>query len=206
MAQIVDGWRRIFSHPIVYQLSQKIIGGSEGRMPFIHDVIKPMPGMKILDIGCGPGDILDYLPHISYWGFDINYDYIEKAKTKYGNRGVFTHKVLEEDDLKELPCFDIVIGSGLLHHLDDDEAMGVMGLASGALRDNGRFVTIDPVFEAGQSPLARLLISMDRGQNVRTSEGYKHIAEKVFTDIDVSIRHKAWVPYTHCLMTCYKSG
>ena len=28
--------------------------------------------VKVLDIGCGPAEILDTLPEIKYYGFDIN--------------------------------------------------------------------------------------------------------------------------------------
>ena len=38
------------------------------------------PNVKVLDIGCGPAEILSTLPNIQYYGFDINPIYINSAK------------------------------------------------------------------------------------------------------------------------------
>jgi hypothetical protein len=50
----------------------------------------------------------------------------------------------------------------------------------------------------GQHPLAKLLIAQDRGQNVRTEAGYKDLVSNVFKSVKVTVRHKKWIPYTHC--------
>jgi SAM-dependent methyltransferase len=44
--------------------------------------------MRVLDIGCGPGYMVEYLRGATYFGFDINSRYIAYAK-KYGGRGSF---------------------------------------------------------------------------------------------------------------------
>ena len=204
MAQVVHGIRSILSHPTIYSLFQNLMGAKSGWRNFITGFVKPFPGMSILDIGCGPCDILDYVDDVVYFGYDISEDYIAQARAKYGNRGTFTAKLLDRDDLASLPKFDVVICSGVLHHLDDPVAVDVMQIAYAALKPGGRFLTIDPVFEPGQNPVARFLISKDRGQNVRTKAGYDAIARSVFPNPDVTIRHKAWIPYTHCFMTCTK--
>ena len=78
--------------------------------------------MAILDVGCGPADILAYLPNVDYWGFDISEAYIERAGNAFGTRGHFNCKQLQVDDLDELPKFDVVLAIGLLHHIDDQVA------------------------------------------------------------------------------------
>jgi hypothetical protein len=40
-------------------------------------------------IGCGPADILDFLPAIDYIGFDANPKYIQEARKRYKDRGTF---------------------------------------------------------------------------------------------------------------------
>lgn len=62
----------------------------------------------------------------------------------------------------------------------------------------GRLVTVDPCFAPGQDFIARFLISQDRGQYVRDCAGYDGLAEKIFETRQVEVRHKAWIPYTHC--------
>jgi len=158
--------------------------------------------MNVLDIGCGPADILEYLPAVNYWGFDISVAYIQHATSRFGAKGKFSCKMLTEEDLKELPAFDLVLALGLLHHLDDDAALALLNIAHNALKPGGRLVTIDPCLEAGQNPIARYLILKDRGQNVRTREGYAALVSTVFPEYRLEVRHSAWIPYTHCIMEC----
>ena len=202
MAQITHGLRAILSHPLVYSTLQNLMGGKHGRKLFVRDFIKPLPTMNVLDIGCGPADILEYLPAVNYWGFDISVAYIQHATSRFGAKGKFSCKMLTEEDLKELPAFDLVLALGLLHHLDDDAALALLNIAHNALKPGGRLVTIDPCLEAGQNPIARYLILKDRGQNVRTREGYAALVSTVFPEYRLEVRHSAWIPYTHCIMEC----
>ena len=162
--------------------------------------------MKILDIGCGPAGILDFLPDIHYWGFDISEAYIAEAKYKYAKRGYFSCKQLQIDDLTNLPKFDVVLALGLLHHLDDSVPVDVIRLASEALKPGGRLVTIDPCLDSTQNFFARFLVASDRGRNVRNKEHYQALAQKVFLSTTAEAHHQAWIPYTHCFMECQKLG
>jgi SAM-dependent methyltransferase len=202
MAQVTSGVRAVLSHPLVYKTFQKLMGPPTTRRNFVAEFIRPQAGMKILDIGCGPADILDYLPAVDYHGFDISTAYIENAQNRFDGRGQFTCKLLEQGDLAALPKFDVVLALGLLHHLDDDQAAVVLQLAAGALRPGGRLVTIDPVLELGQNPVARFLVKRDRGQNVRDRVGYERLARAVYSEVRAEVRHQAWIPYSHCMMEC----
>lgn len=207
MAQITSGVRSILSHPSVYALLQTIMGADQARRDFTRDFIKPFPGMKILDIGCGPADILAYLPdHVEYWGFDISDVYIDQARTRFVARQAhFFNEQLEREHLSQLPHFDLVLASGLLHHLDDEPARDIMQLSATALGDGGKLLTIDPCFTPDQSMLSRFLVSNDRGQNVRVKAEYEALAASTFPKRSVQVRHRAWIPYTHCIMECWKS-
>lgn len=202
MGQITNGVRAVLSRPGVYSIFQRLMGAAETRRTLLSEFIRPKEGMKVLDIGCGPAGILDDLPGVEYWGFDISETYIESARTKYGSRGRFYCRHLSQTDLATLPRFDLVLGMGILHHLDDKDAQTLFDLAYAALRPGGRFVTMDPCLERGQNLLARFLILRDRGQNVRTRDGYQSLAATRFPQLSVVVKHTAWVPYTHCLMEC----
>lgn len=204
MAQITHGVRAILSHPFIYSSLQSLMGAHKARQKFVANFVKPLPGMKVLDIGCGPGDILAYLPDVDYWGFDISQDYIRQAHKKFGERGEFHCKQLQMTDLDVLPSFDIVLAIGLLHHLDDATATDVIQLALKALKTGGRLLTIDPCLDPSQNPIASFLVRNDRGQNVRDKAGYEKLARAVFGSPLVEVRHTAWIPYTHCLMACQK--
>jgi SAM-dependent methyltransferase len=200
MGQITTGIRSILSNPFIYDLAQNVFGIAKVRSDFVADFVRPQLGAKVLDIGCGTAEIIDCLPGVSYWGFDISPVYIEQARKKYGNKGHFFCKELTAEDLEYLPRFDIVIAVGVLHHLNDESAVALLDLVHSALKPGGRLVTIDACFEPGQNPLARLIISWDRGQNVRSREGYSELVSRVFPKPRVEVRHKTTgIPNTHCI-------
>jgi SAM-dependent methyltransferase len=206
MAQITTGVRAVLSSPAIYSSFQALMGARRFRTNFADAFVRPHAGMRILDIGCGPADILAYLPGVDYWGFDISEAYIAKAKATFGERGRFHCKHLEREDLARLPRFDVAIAIGLLHHLDDPVAREVIALARDALRPGGRLVTVDPCLDPSQNFVSRFLVSNDRGQNVRAREGYESLARGVFARVHAQVRHQAWIPYTHCIMQCSVEG
>jgi SAM-dependent methyltransferase len=205
MGQITSGLRGILSSPAFYATFQTLMGATSFRKRFVSEFVRPFSGCSLLDVGCGPADILAYLPDVDYWGFDISNAYIEQARTRFGHRGKFYCQELLQSDVERMPSFDIVLALGLLHHLDDEVATSFMMLAYEALKPGGRLITVDPCIELGQNPIARFLVSNDRGQNVRDKAGYAYLASAVFKSSRVEVRHRNWIPYTHCLMECTRS-
>lgn len=204
MSQITNGIRTILASPHVYSFFQSIMGAKKMRQWLVSRVIQPKPNMNILDIGCGPADILDLMKDVNYWGYDISELYISQAQSKYGNRGNFACKLFTQDELSRLPKFDVVIMIGVLHHLDDIEAKNLITLLHQSLKPSGRLVTLDACYSNGQNPIAKYLISKDRGQNIRDQAGYKSLISREFSNVRSIIRHQFWIPYTHCFMECRK--
>lgn len=207
MAQVTTGIRAVLSHPAVYSAFQQFMGATRDRKLYVEDYLQPLDGMRILDIGCGPADILAHLPDVSYYGFDISERYIEMARSRFAGRNAKFHcKLMTPADLAGLPHFDRVIAIGLLHHLDDASALELMRMVSARLAPGGRMVTLDPCLTGDQNPVARWLVKSDRGQNVRTREGYEFIARAAFGCVTATVRHKIWIPYTHCHVVCENGG
>lgn len=203
MSQVTHGLRAIFSHPRIYDGFQDLMGASRVREELVREFIRPHPGMKLLDIGCGTAVVLDFLPKtVEYWGFDISERYIAAASRRFFGRGQFHCGLFDAAQLADLPPFDVVIATGLLHHLEDAEARKLFDLTKRALKPNGRMITIDPCLAGGQNPIARFLINSDRGQNVRSSQGYRALPEQHFSQVSGQLRHRSWIPYTHWIMEC----
>ena len=203
MAQITSGIRSILSHPFVYETFQNIMGAKSGRIRTVTRDVRPFPGMRILDLGCGTADILNAMPlDVTYIGYDMSEQYINAARAKFGHRATFNCRLLEQAEIAMLEPFDLVMGIGVLHHLDDATARQFMTLAKAALKPGGRVLTHDPCYAPGQNPIARFLISKDRGQHVRNEASYRVLAEGIFTKIDGQLTHQAWIPYTHWTMEC----
>jgi len=114
----------------------------------IQEYAKVQNGMRVLDIGCGPGYVLDYLPRVSYYGFDVSPEYIGYASRKYGARGRFYCRPFDAPIARTLEPFDLILMTGLLHHLEDQEAIELLGLSRQVLTNVGRLVTLDPCYKA----------------------------------------------------------
>lgn len=202
LAQITTGLRSVLNSAAVYATLQNLLGAAKTRREFVSDFVRPSEGDYVLDIGCGTAEIIDFLPSVNYWGFDISSDYIQRAREKYTERTHFAHKYVTQVDVKTLPKFDLALAIGVLHHLDDDEAQEIFSLVRSTLKPGGRFITLDPCFESGQSRIAEFLIRRDRGQNVRTRARYVGLVPADWQFVRSEVRHKAWIPYTHCYLEC----
>jgi SAM-dependent methyltransferase len=195
--------RRVLALPKMYSLFADVVGG-DSRRKYVEQYIRPFPGARILDIGCGPADLLDYLPpSVQYTGFDASADYIDAARKRFGARGSFFCERVNEQVIERIGQFDIAIATGVLHHLDDADAVSLFRIARHALVPGGRLVTLDGCYTDSQSRMARYIISKDRGEHVRADGAYETLARQVFPLVDVSVRHDLMrIPYTHVIMQC----
>ena len=202
MAQGFD-LKSILASPQVYELLQWMMGASKGRPIVAREYIAAKPGDRILDIGCGPAGLLQYLPEVTYLGFDMSSAYIEYAKKRYGARGRFFCDRVTRESVKDEEPFDIVLASEILHHLPDKEAIDLFELAKSFLKPNGRLVTLDAVYIENQPKLAKFLIDNDRGEHVRWQPEYEALAHRVFSNVRSSIRTDLHsFSYTLIIMEC----
>lgn len=203
------GLHRILDRAGVYDALQGLLLRKGSRERYVGEFIRPFPGCRILDIGCGPAAILAHLPGTigRYTGFDMNPGYIEAARRRWGPRGEFFCRKVEAATLPAGEPYDIVLANGIVHHLDDAEAGQLFGIARRALRPGGRLVTYDNVYVEGQHWFARWLIGRDRGRAVRSRAAYEALARGRFQHVDSALLHDTLrVPYTILIMTCTQDG
>jgi SAM-dependent methyltransferase len=195
--------RRLLAHPLVYSLFRRLVGRDSARERYAREHLRVQPGQRVLDVGCGTGEILEILPAVQYAGYDLSPDYIARARRRFGERGEF-HCRAVDDDLPVTPSsVDVVIAHGVLHHLDDDQARTLFRVARRALKPGGRLVTYDGCFTPDQSAAARFVVSLDRGRHVRTREAYERLARGEFSEVRTFVRHDlVRIPYTHLIMEC----
>ncbi|QSX79661.1 class I SAM-dependent methyltransferase [Agrilutibacter solisilvae] len=205
-AQVTDGLRAILSHPAVYSGFQKLLGAERSRRKLSQEHLRVQPGDVVVDVGCGPADILECLPRdIEYHGFDLSQRYIDAARDRYGDRGIFHCADVQDLVGEALPPCQLAIAIGLLHHLDDPAAMGLISSLYERLAPGGRLVTLDGGYWPGQSRIGRALARRDRGQHVRTAEGYAALVDARFSRVEVIRREDLLlVPYSHVILECTK--
>jgi len=195
--------RPILNKPFFYESYHTLIGARYRSRVLVSDYIRPKAGDRILDIGCGPGNMLPYLPACGYLGFDMNESYIATARQRYGDRGEFRCERVSHNSVQQFGAFDVVLALGLVHHLDDSEARDLFMLGHKALKPGGRMVTNDGCYMANQSAAKRYLLSRDRGQFVRTEPQYLELAKASFQQVEPHIREDVLrIPYTHLIMVC----
>jgi SAM-dependent methyltransferase len=183
MTHVTTGVRAILRHPWAYETLQFVAGSRSFREVLVKDFIRPFPGARVLDVGCGPGEFLSYLPpDVVYVGYDIGLEYIAHARSRYGNRATFHATEFNEAELAKHAPFDVALLAGVLHHMDDDQARGLMALLRRAA-PSGRVITGDIVVLPKQDFIMRQVIAWDRGRNARSPKGYEDLARPFFSTV-----------------------
>lgn len=197
--------RKILAFPAVYIFFQNLVRKKEYPAEYVDKYIKPKEGDFILDIGCGPAEILEHLPQVKYYGFDLSPEYINEAKKRYGDRGYFFCQEVNEATAPAGKSLDIVLANNVLHHLNDEEAARLFRLASNCLKPGGRLVTTDGCHAENEGLISKIMLFLDRGQHVRNKEGYLELAHRVFNNVEHYFRtDTAKIPVGVLIMCCKK--
>lgn len=199
---MMDFARRSLSSPAVYDLYQSLVGSPASHRRFIAETLQPRSGERVLDIGCGVGASLRYVPDdVGYVGIDLSPSYIAKAKAAFGDRGTFVCADVNDLDADNLGLFDRAFAYGVLHHLPDAVVGQVGALVRRVVKPGGTFSTIDPCYEPGQHRIAKLFIDNDRGQFVRHRTDYERLAGRIGPVRSAISHDELRIPFTQIIMT-----
>ena len=187
--------KNILNNPLVYHLSQKFFLADNFRKKILKKLIN-RKNIDLLDIGCGPGNMITYLSFNKYYGFDTDKKYIEFAKKKYPDCYFFCEK-FTKSSLKKISKVDIVILFGVLHHISNNEILDLIKNLKLALKKDSQIIILDPVYVKNQNKIAKFLIDNDRGDFVRTTKGYLDLFKKSRTAFTYKIYNQKIIPYTN---------
>nr|WP_245320345.1 class I SAM-dependent methyltransferase [Bradyrhizobium lablabi] len=115
----------------------------------------------------------------------------------FGNRGKFLCRYFDAAAAQEFAGVDLVMMNGVLHHIPDAELQTTLTNIRDVLKDDGVLFTLDGCYRDGQSRFARRMLDNDRGEYVRTEDGYRTILSRIFGGVQMAIREElARVSYT----------
>lgn len=201
MAQVTTGIRRVLNSPRVYNAFNRVVGTRRSLDVFVEEFVRPEPGMRVLDVGCGPGQFVTELPEVDYTGIELSPEYVAAARSNFGHLGRYLVGTADSIPADELGTFDVVVAKALLHHLDEPEIRRLLDTTRRLLNPGGRFVCFEATFTPDMSRASRWVVSRDRGQSVLAPEGYAAIARDYFNDVRVAVHHDLLrIPYSHAIM------
>lgn len=170
-------YQRLLGTPFVYNRVRPLVVGGIDMSPFYRRV-EARDDSVLLDVGCGTGDGLRYLPRFTrYLGVDTDPVAIGFAEQAFGGRrGVeFACRLCEKGDIERLQPTEAML-CGVLHHLDDDYAHELLMMMSRSPRLR-RLVTSDIVFLPNER-VSNFYARLDRGKFCRRPEAYVALAER----------------------------
>ena len=155
---------------------------------FFSYIEKKANKSKILDFGCGTGDFIEKLTKYNpkkIVGIDISEISIEKAKEKTKNINTDINLYVDncEKTKFEDNSFDIVYGTGILHHLEFNKCLDEIHRI---LKFNGSLVFVEPL---GTNPIINLYRkltpnSRSKDEHPLINKDFEYINNK-FTNINV---------------------
>ncbi|WP_319797369.1 class I SAM-dependent methyltransferase [Nitrobacter sp.] len=198
MAERTDGLHRAITYPLFYKGLMYAFGADKALSRYAS-ILDAKPGCRMLDVGCGPANILAYLPEVQYTGIDLNPRHIEFAKKRYNCSTNFLVGDVTKTDFGGQ--FDLINLSGVLHHLDDADAKRLLNHLGGLLGENGRIVTLDNVWLPKQRLAVKILNSLDSGQNIRSPEQYMTLFSSAGLRLQTRVTSDLLrVPYDHFIV------
>ena len=152
---------------------------------YIDEFIASLAGKKVLDIGCGAGQITDYLTQrgIGAIGIDFSEELLKIAKQNFPNSKFILADICDYEQKEQV---DGIITKDVLFHLSDENLIQVLQKFRRMLKPNGNLcIIMDMPKEAGEQIFVEELD--DKYQiyyNYLTPEKLKDLLEKTGFNIE----------------------
>jgi tRNA (cmo5U34)-methyltransferase len=119
------------------------------QVDILFHLIRAAPPRRVLDAGCGPGDLSERLlaeyPGVELVAFDFSMTMVARARELLGDRARVLHMDLSGDWEAAGGDFDLVVAVQAVHHLADEAKRNAIAQAFASLRSGGRYLQSDPV-------------------------------------------------------------
>ncbi|HSM25527.1 MAG TPA: class I SAM-dependent methyltransferase [Anaerolineaceae bacterium] len=142
-----DPWAEHYDSEVAAESGFPFLGYS-AVMKAIIEQANPQPGLKVLDVGCGTGNLsVAYVRHgCQVWGTDFSEQMIAKARQK-SSEVQFAVADLREPLPDDFPPFDLIVSAYVFHHFPIEEKIKLLERYKNKyLNKNGKIVIGDIMF------------------------------------------------------------
>lgn len=184
----IERIRRIESDPGRYIISGSPVGTGETGEKLMQ-ILNPLKGKRILELGCGRGDFSVWLAKqgAQVTAVDIGPDLVAAARVLAKVNGVDCE--FRQGNITDLPfdsaAYDVVIGLAILHHLSEAEVLKAIRECYRVLKTGGVAVFHEPVENSALFNLVQNLFPVGK-------KGSRHYRPSI-------LRRKAWADYIETL-------
>lgn len=157
-------------------------GGGTKNTDMVMKIIKKMlpAGKKVLDIGCGQGNLVFELIQNYYLasGLDVSQKLIDSARKKL--RKINADNLVECAEIANYSSrkkFDLIVMDNVIEHIAPDEINAVLEKCNKLLNKNGQILILTPHKFSGPHDISRYFLKLgDKAQGF-------HLREFSFTDL-----------------------
>ncbi|MDZ7832248.1 MAG: class I SAM-dependent methyltransferase [Desulfobacterales bacterium] len=145
----------------------------------IQQAINPMKGHRLLDAACGTGILKPCCSPAWYVGIDIDTKRVIEARNQYKTVD-FTSSDAAKLAFKE-NSFDMILASGLFHHVNDQTAYNILAEFNRVLSADGKIIVIEAIWpQHWYNIFGALGRKLDQGNFVRYSWEYESLFKQCF--------------------------
>lgn len=190
--------KRLLKHPALHHAKGMVIGEDACRRKVVEKYLRPKAGQALLDIGCGTGGMVPYVPEVMYTGVEQSGAYVAYAQAKYPQAHFIKGDALQVAlDGK----FDLCLLWGVLHHLNDEDAARLLRRVPGWLTEQGRVLVVEPCRVPGKNLVSQWMIHRDCGHYVRDMAENMTLLQGVFPFVKSALRQDLLrVPYSFAIL------
>jgi SAM-dependent methyltransferase len=147
--------------------------------------------MRVLDIGCGTGELSECFQPGDYVGIDISEDYIRAARQRY--KGGFY--AMDAADIERLGIsFDRAFVNGVFHHLSDEKVEATLSALTHVLKPDGLLHVDEAVWPSRRWDLPGYFFRwLDRGKYVRSASEWRTLPGASWQIEEVRLMHNSIV-------------
>lgn len=175
--------KRILKIPQFYKFYINLIGGKKFFKNYVEKYVSPKENQTILELGCGSGNILYYLPKtIDYTGLDLNSKCIKYCKKKFPS---FEFLIKDVSDFNLNKTFDIIFSEGIMACLSDEQIEKMLKNICKHSKKDTKIILSDMNFCKENTKLQNFFLKQERGKYLRSTKDFIKIYSKFNNEFEI---------------------